>query len=162
MPRFPTSSKYCVVCLVGAFALAQAIEPLLKQMSQDKEVGHKVKEYEHALKQLVEALKQMAQKLQQSMKQQGAGAGAGSGQEAAAKVKLEEAKTMAALKGKMMIDKAKAQNMIQSHGQRTAQKQISGELAEQRKDRSAAAELRRKAVDHLHETALGSVKAFQE
>ena len=148
--------------LVGAFALAQAIEPLLKQMSQDKEVGHKVKEYEHALKQLVAALKMLAQKLQQSMKQQGAGAGAGAGQESAAKVKLEEAKTMAALKGKMMIDQAKAQNMIQSHGQRTAQKQISAELQEQRKDRAAAAELRRKAVDHLHDTAINGMKSFQE
>jgi hypothetical protein len=149
--------------LAGAFALAQAIEPLLKQMSQDKEVGEKVKQYEDALKQLVQALKMLAQKLQQQMKsQQGAGAGAGAGKEAAAKVKLEEAKTAAALKGKLMIDQAKAQNMIQSHGQRTAQKQISAELQEQRKDRAAAAELRRKAVDHLHETARSGIKALQE
>jgi hypothetical protein len=149
--------------LAGAFALAQAIEPLLKQMAQDKEVGQKVKQYEDALKQLVQALKMLAQKFQQQMKQQqGAGAGAGAGQEAAAKVKLEEAKTAAALKGKLMIDQAKAQNTLQSHGQRTAQKQIAFELDQQRRDRQAAAELRRKAVDHLHETALSGVKAFQE
>jgi hypothetical protein len=149
--------------LAGAFALAQAIEPLLKQMAQDKEVGHKVKEYEHALKQLVEALKQMAQKFQQQMKQQqGNGAGAGEAAAGMAKVQTEQAKTAAALKGQLMLDQAKAANSREAHAQKTAQRQITFEMQQQRDDRKAAAELRRKQLDHMHETAISGMKAFQE
>jgi hypothetical protein len=151
--------------LAGAFALAQAVEPLIKNMAKDKEEKEKANQYEHALKQLVQGLHALAQKLQQQMKasqQKGNGAGDGKAQEAAAKVKLEEAKTAAALKGQLMLDQAKAKNMIESHGQRTAQKQISAELAEQRKDRAAAADLRRKHVDHAHETMLSGIKALRE
>jgi hypothetical protein len=150
--------------LAGAFALAQAVQPLIKNLAQDKEEKEKANQYEHALKQLEQGLQALAQKLQKQMKasQQGNGAGNGEAQAAAAKVQAEQAKTAASLKGQLMIDQAKAKNMIEAHGSRTAQKQISFELEQQRKDRAAAAELRRKHIDHMHETALSGIRALQE
>jgi hypothetical protein len=151
--------------LAGAFALAQAVQPLIKNLAQDKEEKEKANQYEHALKQLEQGLQKLAQKLQAQMKasqQQGAGAGAGEAQAAAAKVQAEQAKTAVALKGQLMIDQAKAKNMLESHGQRTAQKEIQFEMDQQRRDRQAAADIRRKHVDHMHETALSGIRALQD
>lgn len=148
--------------VVGAFALAQAIEPMIKQLATDKEEKQKANQYEKALKGMIQALKAMAMKLKQQMKQQ-PGAGAPNPQaEAAAKAEIEKAKTMTALQGEQLMAQVKAKNMLESHGNRTAQKQIQFELDQQRKDRAAAAELRRKHVDHMHETALGGIRALQE
>ena len=153
--------------LAGAFMLAQSVEPLVDQMAQDQDPEDKAKanQYGSALKQLIQQLNKLAQQLQQQMKAQqgnGAGAGAGEAAAAAAKVQAEQAKTAVALKGKLMIDHAKAANMRESHAQRTAQKEVSAERAEQRKDRQAAADIRRKNVEHMHETALNRIKALQE
>ena len=153
--------------LAGAFALAQATEPLIKQLHQDKEEKQKANLYQKALKQLEMGLQKMARKLQQQMKQrQAAGPGAGQQEnpaaEQASKIRIEEAKTQAALKGQVLLNQAKAQNLIEAHGQRTAQRQLASELDEQRKDRAANAELRRKAQSHEQETALSGLRSLQE
>ena len=155
----PTAEK-----LTGAFALAQAVEPLIKQLASDKEPEEKKKAnmYEHALKQLIQQMHALAQQFQQQMKKQQGANGNGAGAEAAAKVQSEMAKTQATIQGKQMIDRAKAQNMVQSHGQRTAQKQMAFEMEQKRKDMQAAAEIRRKHVDHAHDNLLSSIKALNE
>ena len=150
--------------LAGAFALAQATEPLIVELGKNDEEKPMAKKYQKALKQLVGVLQKIAGAFQQRMKAQqanGAQAG-GNGAAIQSKVQLEEAKTAAALKGKLLLDQTKAQNMSHSHASRTAQKQISFELEQQRKDRAAAADLRRKRVDHLHETALSGLRSLSE
>jgi hypothetical protein len=152
----PTPEK-----LVGAYALSQAIEPMIKQLATDKEEKQKANQYAKALKLMVKSLKDMAQKLKQQMKQPGAGAG-GNAAETMAKVEMEKAKTATALQGKQLMAQVDAQNMQESHANRTAQKQISFELEQQRKDRAANADIRRKHIDHMHETALSGIRALQE
>lgn len=148
--------------LAGAFALAQAVEPLIQQMAQDPEAKEKANGYDSTLKQLEQHLTALSQKLQQQQKAQQKGNGTAEAAAVAAKVQAEQAKTAAALKGKLMLDQAKAQNMLESHGNRTAQKQVQFELDQQRKDWAAAAELRRKNIDHAHETMLSGIRALQE
>jgi hypothetical protein len=148
--------------LAGAFALAQAVEPLIQKLAEDPEEKEKANGYDSALKQLEQHLQALSQKLQQQMKAQQKTNGNGEAAAGAAKVQAEQAKTAAALKGKLMIDQAKAKNMLESHGQKTAQKQIQFEMSQQQKDRAAAADLRRKHIDHAHDTMLSGMKALQE
>lgn len=124
--------------VIGLGNMAQHVAAFLKLMGQSKEEGPKVRQYETVLGQLTNLLKGFAQRLQEQ-------AAAGNGGAAAGGL---DAKTAAALKGKMVIDQAKAANLRESHAQRTAQKQVSFEHAEQQKERKARADLRREQQQH--------------
>jgi hypothetical protein len=119
--------------LKGLQNMAMHVGQYLKIMASDDEAKPKVKQYGHLLGQLVNHLKGFGQRLGQAMqaqqKQQGNGV---------------DAKTAAQRKGKLMIDQAKAQNLVQSHATRTAQRQVQFEAEESRKDRQTNAEIRRK------------------
>lgn len=149
--------------LAGAYGLGQAIEPLIKQLATNDEEKQKANQYEKVFKRLMMAVMKHVRALQQKMKSQAAQpAGDGNGAELAHKIELEKAKTMTALQGKQLLAQIDAQNRAESHASRTAQKQISFELDQRRKDRAANADLRRKHVDHLQETARGELKALAE
>jgi hypothetical protein len=121
--------------VAGLGNMAKHVEDFLQIMGQSKEEGPKVKQYGQALGQIMNLVKGFAQRLQQQ-------AAAGNGQGGV------DAKTAATLKGKMMIDQAKAANLRESHAQRTAQKQVSFEMGEQQKERKHRAEMRKDAQEH--------------
>lgn len=118
---------------------AKRIGEFLKIMAQDEAAGPKVRQYGDLLGQLMNVVKGFSQRLKE---QQQAGNGNGAMDEAAVK-----------LQGKLLIDQAKAQNMRESHADKTAQRQAQFELDQERKDRELAAKLRRDATMELMETA---------
>lgn len=133
--------------IAGAFALAQALESLLSVMAQNDDEKETVKELEVALKKILAQLNLLAQKVRQQQKQP---AGGGNG-EAASKAAAEQAKIQAKLQGDVILAQAKAQNLRESHAQRTAQRQVQFELEQQRKDRESAAQMRRDALKQSQE-----------
>ena len=135
--------------ITGFQNMAQHIGQFLKEMESDDELKPRVKQYQDALKNLMNQVKAFAQRLQQQMqKRNGAGG--------------PDPETQTKLQGKLMLDKAKADNMRESHAARTAQKQISFEMQEQQKDRKSKAELRRAAAKDGHELAVNRLRSFQE
>jgi hypothetical protein len=62
----------------------------------------------------------------------------------------------------MLIDRAKSENMKQSHAQKTAQRQVTFELSEQRKDRELQADLRRRGMETHHELVTNRLKSLIE
>jgi len=94
-------------------------------------------------------VKAFAQRLQQQMQKRNGAGGV-------------DPETQTKLQGKLLLDKAKAANMRESHAQRTAQRQVQFELDQQRKDRESKAELRRAAAKDGHELAGNRLRSFQE
>lgn len=133
----------------GLQNMAMHVGNLLKIMSSDDEAKPKIKQYGHLLGQLVNHLKGFQQRLQQATAKQNGQPGV-------------DPKEMAKLQGQQMIYAAKAQNLVQSHATRTAQRQIQFESEEARKDRAAKAELRRKAAETGLELAHQTMSSAQE
>jgi hypothetical protein len=149
--------------LAGAFALAQALQPLIKQLGQNQDERHTALQYEKARRQLEMVLKRlaMAWKKRQGQQQQQPGGGEAQAQ-VQSKVAIEQAKTQAALQGRLLLDKVDAQNKSETHAARTAQKQIAFELDQRRKDRAANADMRRRHVQHGQDMALQGLRSLSE
>lgn len=133
----------------GMANLGQHITQFLQLMAGDDTAKQKVRQYSDALGKLMNFVKAFAQRLQA---QQQAGNGKGG----------LDAKTAAQVQGKMLVDRAKAQNLVQSHAIRTAQKQAQFELEQQRRDKELNQDLRRKAQETAQELALDRAKTGQE
>lgn len=121
--------------VMGWSNMAQEIDKMLQLMSQDPEEGPKVKEYEDRLRRIVNMITAFAQRIKQQVTaKNGAGApGGGLDPKDAAKITAEQVKA-----------EQKVKQMEISHGARTAQKQVSFEMDQARRDRETNAEIRRK------------------
>jgi len=119
--------------IVGWTNMAQHIGQFLGVMASNDEDKPKVRQYGDALGQLMNLVRGFAQRLQEQMQQQAASGNADP--------KMQE--TMAKIQSDMLVAQQKIKNMEISHAQRTAQKQVQFEMEEQRKDRQAAADIRR-------------------
>lgn len=134
--------------LMGLSNLAQHIKSFLAQMEVNEDDKEKVKQYTDILTQMLNHLKGFAQRLQQ---QQGQQNGNGEHADDIAKAKLTIAQGALKLK-----------NAEQSHAARTAQKQASFELSEQRADRKNQADIRREQERTRQELAAEALKTAQE
>jgi len=151
--------------IIGLQKVAKYISENIQILAQDRNEKSRVKKYGDELGQLLNHVKSYSQRLmeaQQKAQQQNGGLDA----EAAAK-----------LKGKMLMDQAKAANMRESHGARTSQKQISFEMkqrqdaerhtqAMQQKAQDDALDLHRKlaetAIDLQSESAKSKMRSKPE
>ena len=134
----------------GMSNLSAHIEEMIKQMGQDKDEHPRVKQYQDALGKLNNFIKGFNQRLQEQMKAKNGAAGG------------PDPETQQKLAGKMLIDRAKSENMKQSHAQKTAQRQVTFELSEQRKDRELQADLRRRGMETHHELVTNRLKSLIE
>jgi hypothetical protein len=135
--------------LAGMGNLGQHIGVALQQMAGNDDEKQKVKEFGKVLSGLMKNLHDMAAQLQKQQAQPQDNGGV-------------DAKTAATLKGKMIIDQAKAANTRESHAARTAQRQAQWELEQQRKDRELANDMRRKNLEAQQELGVNAIKAMQE
>ena len=120
--------------VAGLGRCAQYVAGYLKILAGNPNEQQHVKQLGDVLGKIGNLIKAMAQRQQQAAQkraQQGNGGGM-------------DAKSAAALKGKMALDQAKAQNARESHAARTAQKQISWEKEEQRRQQEHQLEMRRR------------------
>jgi hypothetical protein len=134
--------------LQGLGALAQHVGQFLQQMESNEDDKEKVKQYQDILGKMLNHVKGFAQRLQQ---QQGKQNGQGGDPEAAAKAQLT-----------MMQGALKLKNTAESHASRTAQKQASFELAEQRADRKNQADIRRENEKARQELVATNAKTVQD
>jgi hypothetical protein len=117
--------------VIGLQNLGQHIAQHIQIIAQDKTEKARVKKEGDNLGRLMNLVKAYGQRLAaQQQKQNGRGG--------------PDPETQAKLQGKLMIDKAKAQNMRESHGQRTAQKQVQWEAEQKRKQQDHQLEMRKK------------------
>jgi hypothetical protein len=133
----------------GMANLGQHVTEFLKLMSASDEDKPKVKQFGEILGKLMNFVKAFAQRAQKQAGQQNGQAGI-------------DPKAAAQLKGKMLIDQAKAQNLVQSHAMRTAQKQAQFELDQQRKDKELNQRLRREGQQHGLDLAAERAKTVQD
>lgn len=137
--------------IIGMANLAKHIQDFLVPMEKNEDEKAKVKQYRDALSKLMNFVKAFAQRLKQ---QQAAGAKNGQGG--------LDVKAAAQLKGKLLLDQAKAQNLVQSHAMRTAQKQAQFELQEQRKDKELNQRLRREGQQHALDLGADRARTMQD
>ncbi len=123
--------------LTGLKNMATHVQLFLQIMGQSDEAAQKVRQYSDLLGQLMNVVKGFEQRLMEQMK--AAQAQNGNGEAGAA-----AAETAAKLQGKLMIDKAKADNLRESHADRTAQRLAQDELKQQ-DEQSHQQDLRHKA-----------------
>lgn len=137
----------------GYANMAQHIGKFLGMMDQEDD-RDRIAEYKQRLTKTMNLVRGLAQRLKQQM-----AAVTKNGQQGTGGI---DAKTMAEIRGKMMIDRSKSLNLRESHAQRTAQRQTAFELEQQRKDRELNADLRRRGIETGHELATNTLKAFKE
>lgn len=130
--------------IMGLGNMVQHVQNFLQIMAGDPASRQKVRQYGDVLGQFTNLIKGFQQRLQQQLEQQAQNGAGGEN---------PMAETQAKLQGQMMIDQAKAQNMRESHAERTAQRQTAFELEQQRKDREMNAKLRRDTITNVMETA---------
>lgn len=140
--------------IAGWSNIAKHVQQFLEIMASNEEEIPKVKAYQDQLAQIMNFVKAFAQRLAQQLMKGNGDQGGG--------IAAIDAETQAKLKGKLLIDQAKAQNMRESHALRTAQKEAAFELDEQRKEREHRADLRRSGAQADHEMATDTLKAFKE
>lgn len=114
--------------VAGYTNLANHIGKALQIMSSDDEAKPKIRQYSDALGQLMNYIKGLAQRLAQKQQAQGP---------------QVDPETMSKIQSDQIIAQAKAQNLRESHAQKTAQRQVQFEKDEARKDRQAMAEIHR-------------------
>lgn len=129
--------------VVGLGNIGAHVQRFLELMAQSDEDKPKIKSYMDMLTQLSNVLRGFAQQAQEAMQAQAGGEGNG-GPDPAAISKIVSSKIVA---------EAKAQNMRESHSERTAQRQVQFEMEQQRKDRELAANIRRDDVLTAQELA---------
>lgn len=137
--------------IVGLNNLAQHIGQHLKIIAQVDEEKQRVKQYSDDLGKMMNLVRAYQQRLQEQQQKQAQQNGNGGDPETAAK-----------LQGKLMIDQAKAQNMRESHGARTAQKQIQWEAGEKRKEQEHNITMRRKLQEQRVDDTLETLKTAAE
>jgi hypothetical protein len=118
--------------VIGLMGCAKYVGGYMKVLAGNANEKQRVKKLGDVLGKLMNMVKAMAQRQQEAMQKK---AQAGNG--------AMDPKAAAALKGKMMIDQAKAANTRESHAQKTAQRQISFEREEQRKQQQHQLEMAR-------------------
>lgn len=136
-----------VKTLVGLNKLGENIKMFLDQMATNEDDNEKVKQYQDLLGQMMNHIKGFAQRLQQQQAKQNGGT------QSADAVKTQLAATQGAIK---------LQNMQQSHAMRTAQKQASFELEQQRKDRETNADIRRENARTGQELVANHLRMLSE
>lgn len=134
--------------MIGLQNMAAHIGAFLQIMAQDETARGKVRQYSDLLGQLTNVIKGFSQRLAEQV-QAGNGNGA-----------MDE--TQAKLQSDLIMAQAKAANSRESHAQKTAQKQTSFELEQQRKDRELEADIRRQATSELMQTAADIRKQGRE
>lgn len=128
--------------LQGRPTSPNGIEAHIAQLAQDKTEKPKVKQFADALGKMLNEVKGFAQRLMEQHQKQAEAAQQGNGQ--------IDPKDKAKIAATMMTAQAKAKNMIESHGARTAQKQIVFEQTQKQKAQQHAQTLKEKAQDaHL-------------
>jgi hypothetical protein len=135
--------------LAGLAKLVGEIEKFLAQMSTNENDMEKVKQYQQILSDMVNHLKGFAQRLQEQQGQQQNGNG----------VKAED---IVKAQLTQQMGQLKLQNTAESHAARTAQKQASFELTEQRADRKNQADIRRENERTQQELAAEALRTGQE
>jgi hypothetical protein len=138
--------------LAGLGNMAQHIGAFLQIMGQNPADKPKVRQYSDLLGQMMNVIKGFAQRLQEQQASGNGQPGAGG----------PDPDTIVKLQGKALMDQAKAQNMRESHAERTAQKQVSFEMEQQRKDKQTEAEIQRKNVTFQQELAAEQARTMQE
>lgn len=138
--------------LAGFSNMLKHIDKFLGFFENDPEEREKVRQYKDQAGQLGDHVKAFAQRLAEAMK-------ARNGNGAAP---APDPKAVAQAQNIKMLGDVKRETMIQSGATRTAQKQVQFDLAEQRKEREHAAELRRDAERHALDVTADRFKAFRE
>lgn len=133
--------------LAGLQNMAQHIAAHIKIIAQDENEKQRVKQYGDELGKLMNMVKGYAQRLQEQQ-QQAAQQGQGIDPKDAAKVQAMQLQA-----------KVKADNMQQSHGARTAQKQIQFEQGQRQKEQQHKQDLAHKAQDAALETRTKAAQA---
>jgi hypothetical protein len=137
--------------VAGLQNLGQHIAEHIKIIAQDPAEKQRVKQEGDSLGRLMNLVKAYGQRLQeQQQKQQGNGHGG------------LDPETQAKLEGKKKIDEAKAANMRESHGQRTAQKQVQWEQKMKQDAEAHKLEMRKKMHETQVETAATDLKNAAE
>lgn len=111
----------------------------IAQLGQDEQEKGKVKQFADALGKLLNEVKGYAQRLQQKTQKAAQDAQQGNGQ--------MDPEAKAKIAATLITAKAKADNMLASHGARTAQKQVQFEQTQRQKDQSHRQDLAHKAQD---------------
>lgn len=141
--------------ILGFQSMETEIANFLQVMSQDPDEKPKVKEYSDKLGVISNQVKAFIARLQASVKkQQGQNGAGGIDPKDAAKIAAKQAEA-----------EQKVKQMAQSHGARTAQKQVQFEMDQARKDRATNAEIRRENAKAAHELVRDSMQppsAFTE
>lgn len=128
--------------LAGLGNVAQHIGQHIQILAQNPMEKRRVRDMVKRLKQLLQAMQQMRQALVKQMQKAAQAAQQGQGG--------MDPKDAAKIQGMLMMAKVKADNMEKSHAARTAQKQLSWEKEEMRKDQEHQIDMRRQ----LDETAV--------
>lgn len=129
--------KVSIEDVIGLRNVGNTVATHIQILSQDQNSADKVKQY---TSELGEVMKIVAELEKQVQPEQGGNGGV-------------DPDTAAKLQGQMMMAKVKAQNAEQSHAARTAQKQISWEKEEQRKEQQHQLDLRRQMQETQLESA---------
>ena len=128
--------------VIGLGNLAQHIQKFIMAIGGGDEDQPRLKQYADMLGQLMNHVKGMAQRLQEAQ-----------GQQQGANGDSEMALTQGKIAAMQIQATAKAKNAEISHAQRTAQKQASWELENQRKDDQLKADMRRENAKTMQELA---------
>lgn len=121
--------------IVGLQNMAQHVAGHIKIIAQDEQEKQRVKQYGDELGKLMNLVKGYEQRLQEQQ------------QQAAAQGPQLDPKDQAKILGMQLQAKVKAENMQQSHGARTAQKQVTFEQQERQKAQAHEQELAQKAQE---------------
>lgn len=141
--------------IAGFNSLGQQIAQMLQMMGKNKPDQARAKQYAQQLGQIQNLVKGFAQRLQQAMKaQQRNGAGNGQGQ-----IAPEDAAKIAAINAQAA---AKIKNTRESHAVKTAQRQVSFDLDQQRKDKELAFNLKRDQAEAAQDMLHDRLKMFQQ
>lgn len=144
--------------VIGLQNMGQHIQVLMQTLEEDDAQKERLKQYSDVLGRLMNMTKGFAQRLQQ---QQG---GDQNGQ---------MAETMGKIQSQKILAEAKAANMRESHGQRTAQRQVQFEAKErqqqqqhqldmQREAQKAALDLAKESAKTQHDIVRKRYAAFSE
>lgn len=135
--------------VVGLQNLGQYISQHIGIIAQDENEKERVKKYGDALGKMGNMVKAYVQRLQEQNAK-------GNGQP---KIDPE---TQAKIQGTIITAKAKAQNMRESHGMRTAQRQVQFEQQQRQRQQEHQLDLQRKAAETQLDLASDAVKTAAE
>lgn len=135
--------------IMGMQNMAQNIQQHIDIIGQDPEEKARVKQYGDQLGKVMNLVKALAQQAQEKMEKENAQGG----QDPEAKAKIE---------AMMITANAKAENTKTAHAQRTAQRQIQFELAQQQKRQEFEAKMEMERKQMEQELHLADVKAASD